>query len=144
MCSCFGHSVAHTSPKLVKNNIFQHIFGDQFPFFYGANLGGRDMLQGYYFDRFYGKTSIAQSIDIRGRLVSTYNKALPFTFGIFAAFDHGRVWSEADTSDDWHYSYGGGIWIAPVDLIALNFGLQIPKENDEDGPRFVVTVGMGF
>lgn len=123
---------------------FQHIFGDQFPFFYGANLGGRDMLQGYYFDRFYGKTSFAQNVDIRGKLLSTYNKALPFTFGIFATFDHGRVWVKDDTSDNWHYSYGGGIWIAPVDLIALNFGLQIPKENDEDGPRFVVTVGMGF
>ena len=33
------------------------------------------------------------------------------------ASDVGRVWLEGEDSDTWHWSYGGGLWWAPWDLM---------------------------
>ena len=32
--------------------------------------------------------------------------------GVFGLFDVGRVWLKDETSDTWHTSYGGGVWIS--------------------------------
>ena len=121
-------------------------FGNDFEFFQQQRIGGgiTSNLRGYRSDRFFGKTAYWQNFDLRAKLFSSYNRTLPFTFGLFTGFDYGRVWLENDTSDDWHYNYGGGIFITPVDLLTMSFGLYQPKEDDEDGPRFTFTMGMGF
>ena len=91
---------------------FEHNIGDDFEFYHAPNIGGNESLRGFRAERFYGNTAFYQNIDLRARLFSSYNKTLPFTFGLFAGFDHGRVWVDDDTSDVWHYNYGGGFWIA--------------------------------
>ena len=121
-----------------------HNIGKDFEFYHAPNLGGRESLRGYRSERFYGKTAFFQNIDLRVRLFSSYNKTLPFTFGIYGGFDHGRVWEEEDTSDNWHYNYGGGFWIAPVDVLTFSFGVFKPRENFEQSPRFTFKLGMGF
>lgn len=125
---------------------FGHNFGENFDFFQAQRIGGgiTSNLRGYRSDRFFGQTSYWQNLDMRAKLFSSYNRTLPFTFGIFTGFDYGRVWSDNDTSDDWHYNYGGGLYIAPVDILTMSFGLYQPKEDNEDGPRFVFKMGFGF
>ncbi|PZR28897.1 MAG: hypothetical protein DI538_24445, partial [Azospira oryzae] len=66
------------------------------------------------------------------------------TLGITGSFDYGRVWESNDPSDNWHYSYGGSIWIAPVDVLVISLGTFIPKEGFEESPRFVFKLGFGF
>lgn len=123
---------------------FGHNLGDGFELYQAHTLGGPESLRGYHAQRFYGKTSFWQRMDLRARLFSTYNRTLPFTFGVFVGFDHGRVWEKNDSSETWHYDYGGGIWMAPVDALTFSLGLFQPKEDGEDGPQFAFRLGVGF
>jgi len=128
---------------------FGHNIGEDFEFFQAQRLGGglNANLRGYRVDRFFGETAYWQNLDLRIRMFSSYNRTLPFTFGIFGSFDYGRVWSEADVSDNWHHNYGGGIYIAPIDILTMSLGAYQPKEfdnSDEDGPRIVFSMGFGF
>lgn len=121
-----------------------HNIGDDFEFYHAPHIGSNEGLRGYRSQRFYGKTVFYQNIDIRARLFSSYNETLPFTFGLYAGFDHGRVWLETEDSNQWHYNYGGGFWIAPVDVLTFSFGVFQPKEAFEEGPRFSFKLGLGF
>ncbi len=120
--------------------------GNEFEFFQQQRIGGgiTSNLRGYRSDRFFGKTAYWQNFDLRTKLFSSYNRTLPFTLGIFTGFDYGKVWVEDVESDTWHYSYGGGLYIAPVELLTMSFGLYQPREANEDGPRFTFKMGMGF
>ena len=119
-------------------------FGKGYEFFQLPTIGGQLGLRAYRFQRFYGKTTFFQSTDLRIRLLSSYNPTLPLTLGITGSFDYGRVWESNDPSDNWHYSYGGSIWIAPVDVLVISLGTFIPKEGFEESPRFVFKLGFGF
>ena len=60
--------------------------------------------------------------------------------GVLAGFDHGRVWvsEEEDNSDQegkkWHYSYGAGLFLEPLDLISAQFSVF---RGDNEQWRFV-------
>lgn len=125
---------------------FGHNFGDDFEFFQAQRLGGglNANLRGYRVDRFAGKTSYWQNFDVRARMFSSYNRTLPFTFGVFGSFDYGRVWVKDDASDTWHHNYGGGIYIAPIDILTMSLGAYQPARDNEDGPRIVFSMGFGF
>ncbi|SKB92808.1 metallophosphoesterase [Dyadobacter psychrophilus] len=121
------------------------IFGDSYEFFQMPTLGGKQGLRGYRTERFYGNSSIWHDTDLRIRLGSSYNPTLPLTYGVFGSFDHGRVWLEDDDeSKSWHYSYGGGVWFAPVDILTLAVGAFIPKEKKEEKPRIAFQIGFWF
>jgi outer membrane protein assembly factor BamA len=107
------------------------------------NLGG-DQLRGYRTNRFYGKQQFWQSTDIRIRLLNNENKIVPFSLGLIGSFDYGKVWLEAEESKNWHTSYGGGIWIRPLDVLIFSLASYFPKEAEEESPRIVFKVGFGF
>ena len=134
-----GQNIVFASKIGFNTNI-----GNDFEFYHAPNLGGKTSLRGYRAERFYGKTAFWQNIDLRVHLFSSYNKTLPFTFGLYGGFDHGRIWEENDTSKLWHYNYGGGFWIAPVDALTFSFGVFQAREKEEEGPRFAFKLGMGF
>ncbi len=95
-------------------------FGD-FQFFQGARLGGQSNLRGVRVDRFTGQSAFFHNTDLRVKLFSVSNNLLPFSLGVHGGFDYGRVTtSSADINDDFHYAYGGGIWIAPLDFLLLS------------------------
>ena len=101
----------------------RHIFNSEFEFYQGASLGGTGNnanFRGFRRNRFTGRSSFYQNIDLRLKAFESENRLLPFSFGILAGFDHGRVWVEGenDASRQWHYSYGGGIFIEPLDQLA--------------------------
>ena len=119
-------------------------FGKGYEFFQMPTIGGSQGLRGYRTQRFYGKSSLWHSSDLRARLGSSINPTLPLTYGLFGSFDYGRVWQEHDPYKNWHYNYGGGIWVAPVDILTLSVGAFIPKEKNEEKPRIAFQVGFWF
>lgn len=119
---------------------FEHLKGD-FEFFQGAILDGNTNFRGFRRDRFYGNSSFFHQTDLRIRVASISDGAFfPFSLGITGGFDHGRVWLRSEKSDVWHYSYGGGIWIAPVDFIVINTTLYRSEESN----LFRLTLGYSF
>jgi hypothetical protein len=59
---------------------------------------------------------------------------------LFAGFDYGRVWLPNEDSDQWHTSYGGGLFVNAADLASLRLALF----NSDDGIRFTFGLGFGF
>ncbi|MEO5976034.1 MAG: metallophosphoesterase [Chryseolinea sp.] len=119
-------------------------FGEGYEFFQMPSIGGSLGLRGYRNDRFYGDIMYWQSTDLRVRLAASRNKILPFTLGAFGGFDYGRVWLKGEESSSWHTSYGGGLWVSPLDAFVFSLGLYQPKESFEESPRFIFKAGFGF
>ncbi|MFK7935301.1 MAG: metallophosphoesterase, partial [Saprospiraceae bacterium] len=117
-----------------------HAF-EESEFFYLPNIGGHNRsLRGFRFNRFYGTTAFFHNNDLRLELFKSVNHIMPFTFGLTAGYDYGRIWLDDVESDEWHDSYGGGIWIAPVDFIILS-GEYF--RSDEDA-RIMIQLGYAF
>jgi len=122
----------------------QHIIGDSlsFEFFQAAVIGGKSNLRGYRSERFTGRTSFYQNLDLRWKIFNSENNVVPFSFGISGGFDYGRVWADEDNglSTTWHTAYGGGFYVAPVDFFVLYFELF----HSVEGNRFVFKAGYAF
>ena len=86
-----------------------------------------------------GDKTFFHALDLRYKAISSINK-LPFSLGIHGGFDYGRIWLDGEDSERWHTSYGGGIWLAPVNAIVLSFGQYYSREDN----RFLFTVGHPF
>ncbi len=114
-------------------------FGD-FEFFHGATLGGNNSLRGFRNERFNGKSSFYQSIDLRTGIADLRTSYVPLRLGASLGYDYGRVWSDSDTSDDWHHSYGGSIFINGFKAVTANIGYYLSDESD----RLIFTLGFRF
>lgn len=101
-------------------------------------IGGSKNMRGFRRDRFYGDASLYNSLDAHLDIFKFQNSIIPFTFGLIGFYDIGRVWLEGEDSNRWHESYGGGIYLAPVDKIALS---TIIGTSDE---RVNVYFNIGF
>lgn len=113
--------------------------GGQFEFFQAAVLDGNSNARGFRRDRFYGNTSFYHQNDIRIKLLSSRNNGLfPFSMGMTVGYDYGRVWLDGEKSNIWHQSYGGGLWIAPVDFIVINSTVYKSSED------LVIRVALGY
>jgi hypothetical protein len=119
--------------------------GNGFEFFQMPTIGGNQGLRGFRTERFYGKSSFWHSTDLRVRFGSSYNSTLPYTLGMFGSFDYGRVWLNAmPESNNWHYDYGGGLWVAPVDVLTLSLGAFVPSGTPNENVRIMLRMGFGF
>ena len=119
---------------------FEHINGD-FEFFQGAILDGNSNFRGFRRDRFYGNSSFFHQSELRLKIATVSDGAFfPFSYGITGGFDHGRVWLRTEDSDIWHFSYGGGLWISPVDFIVLNSTFY----RSDEANLVRVTLGFSF
>lgn len=110
----------------------EHIFAEKFQFYHAVGLGGTGLLRnlrGFRRDRFTGQTVFYQNIDLRWHALESNNRVLPFSMGVFAGFDYGRVWLEGERSGKWHYGYGGGLFFIPFDM--LSFGFSMFRGDDE-------------
>ena len=112
----------------------------EYDFFFAPTLGQDENLRGMYSQRYRGKTAFFHTTDLRIHCGNSDNPILPFSFGVTGSFDYGRVWLEAEDSDVWHRSYGGGIWLVPLNLAVISFNYN---QSDEDG-RFLIRVGHAF
>ncbi len=83
----------------------------KYPFFRAAFLGGSENLRGYSRYRFAGDASIFGQFEMRTNLGKIY-LIFPSEFGFHIFGDTGRVFWEEENSNNWHYDYGGGLWIS--------------------------------
>ena len=113
-------------------------FSNDFLFYHAPSIGGNNGLRGYRNERFTGKTSFYHSSDLKLRLKQYITAVTPVTVGIYGGFDYGRVWVPDDTSNTWHTSAGGGIWVGSLNAFALNAGYFVSPEDA------IIQIGLGF
>ncbi|MFK7808205.1 MAG: metallophosphoesterase [Saprospiraceae bacterium] len=119
------------------------IWGD-YDFFFAPTLGQEGNIRGYNSQRFRGATTFYHISDLRLALGEWNNAILPFSFGITGSFDYGRIFDDGNTggeSDYWHASYGGSLWVAPLNIAILSLSYN---HTLEDGGRFQLAVGHAF
>lgn len=115
------------------------IRGD-YDFFFAPVLGQKTNLRGFLRDRYRGETSYFHTTDLRITVASVYNPILPFTLGFTGSFDYGRVWQPDENSDLWHSSFGGGIWIAPLNLAIVSLSYHV----SDDDKLIAIKLGHAF
>ena len=69
------------------------------------------------------------------------NLVLPLRFGILGLADTGRVWVAGETSDKWHSSAGGGIFLR---LLTTDLAAHALLAQGDEGLKFYVNIGFGI
>ena len=136
----FYTRLLQTDHLVVENRLHaSHIIGE-YDFFQAATIGGNNSLRGFSRERFSGRTAFYHTIDLRIKLFDSENKFIPLSGGLTPGFDYGRVWIKTEDSEVWHLSYGGAIWLAPLDVVAISAGLFF----SDDGSRFAMRASFQF
>lgn len=116
-----------------------HNFGN-FPFFGASTLGGRRTLRGYRSNRYAGRTSFYNNVEVRAKLASLANYVILGELGVLGFLDNGRVWTDGESSRVWHQGYGGGVWISVFDIAMLTATMGFSKEDT----TFLLKFGFFF
>ncbi len=115
------------SKIVIANKVeFEKVFGNTE--FFNSVLLGQGKLRGYRRSRFIGETGFYHNFDVRIKLFSFSSYLFPGSVGILGFHDIGRVWLDGESSDKWHNSMGFGLWLTPLDLVAVNFTLAYSDE----------------
>ena len=120
----FSFFISTLSPAriTVANRIGGELNIGDLSFYNGATIG-RASVRGYRRSRFRGDAAFYHNLDLRLRLFYLRNYLLPSTLGILAFHDVGRVWLVGENSNTWHSGKGFGVWIAPLNQMAVTFSL---------------------
>lgn len=124
----------------------KHMVGDLYPFHNAATIGGggffsgQDAVRGFRPNRFIGDSSLYGNADLRLYL-SRFFLALPGEWGLFGFGDAGRVWFAGETSDTWHTSFGGGLWIG---LLSRSNAVAFTVAKSDERTAFYVRAGFSF
>ncbi|MEM7107238.1 MAG: BamA/TamA family outer membrane protein [Bacteroidota bacterium] len=112
---------------------------DLIPFYKRDYLGQQNNLRGYEQHRFTGKSNLFLNSEVRMQLTSFQTALVPLKFGINGFFDVGRVFSDLDTSEQWHEGYGFGVYFVPIkESFSLNISVGFSEE--ETG---LILIGFG-
>jgi hypothetical protein len=89
-----------------------------------AIVGGPRTIRGFRRERFWGKTAVYNSNELRF-ITNMRTYLMTGKIGFFGFFDQGRVWMPGEKSDKWHFSWGPGIIIAPFNKynISVSYGI---------------------
>ena len=99
------------------------------PEFYDyPHIGGGENLRGFKKERFYGKTTFYNSNELRF-LGNFRTHIMNGKAGLVAFYDNGRVWMPGENSDTWHSAYGGGILLAPFNVVLFDVTYGISQED---------------
>ncbi|WP_316744386.1 BamA/TamA family outer membrane protein [Pedobacter antarcticus] len=114
-------------------------FGDP-QYFQLMQLGGVHNLRGFHTGRFSGKTMVYENLDLRVKLFNFTSYIVPGSVGLLAFNDIGRVWYGGESSDQWHYGYGGGLYVVPAEMILIQAAVGFSKESTMP----YISVGFNF
>ncbi|MFD0860611.1 hypothetical protein ACFQ1M_00200 [Sungkyunkwania multivorans] len=135
----FNHKLIKSGDLVLGTTAkYKTLIGDDYFFYHAPSIGGDNGLRGYRNERFSGDSYFFQSSDLRLRLKRYITPAVPITFGIYGGFDYGRVWLDGESSNTWHTSQGGGLWVSALKKLAFNIGFFNSSEDN------MLTVGFGF
>ncbi len=105
------------------------------PYFGAAFLGGGGFFsggataRGFIAQRFAGDASLYANADAR-LFLFRFPLLVPTDFGITGFGDVGRVFAYGESSDRWHPSGGGGIWLAPLTRTnTISFSVAGSRDN---------------
>ncbi len=129
----FYNALTRNRKLVLKTDVRgQFNIGNNFEFYQGAQLGSDSGLRSYRKERFTGRTAAVGGADLRYSFNKFRTALTPIQIGVFGGYDLGRVWVPNDTSDVWHSSYGGGLWINTADLLSGTLNLF----TGDEGLRF--------
>ncbi|MFT5265603.1 MAG: hypothetical protein ACI8YQ_004358 [Polaribacter sp.] len=114
------------------------------PFYHLPNLGSETGLRGFTGERFTGESSLFFNSELRWQLFKKNTRVVPVKFGLKAFFDLGKVniLNEDANSSNWHYGYGGGIFLVPFDEL-LSISLLVGF-SEEESFFPVLSLGRAF
>jgi hypothetical protein len=124
----------------------KRMLGDRYPYFNAAAAGGggffsgQDAVRGLRPSRYIGDSAVFGNADLRLYL-SRFFLALPGEWGLFGFGDVGRVWLDGETSDKWHTSYGGGLWIG---LLSRSNAVAFTVAKSGEVTAFYIRAGFSF
>ncbi|MEP6595574.1 MAG: BamA/TamA family outer membrane protein [Ginsengibacter sp.] len=99
-------------------------------FYQYPTIGGGSNVRGFLRDRFRGKTTFYNSNELRFITnVNTY--LMNGKAGLVAFFDDGRVWMPGEISNSWHSGYGGGILVAPFNIMFFDITYGVSEETTQ-------------
>jgi outer membrane translocation and assembly module TamA len=105
-----------------------------------AFLGGQKNLRGFIRERFAGDALLYGGLELRS-LILPIKIIFPSKLGLNAFVESGRIFFEGDTSNKWHTSYGGGLWISVLNRM---FTLNGTAAKSEEDFQFYFTTGFMF
>ncbi len=114
-----------------------HTVGD-FPYYHANTLGGLENLRGYRNDRFAGRSSLFQNVELRVGLLDFATYLALGEAGLLGFFDNGRVWTDGERSRAWHQGYGGGAWLNFFGQFVLTGTYGVSEEEE----AFTLKVGF--
>jgi hypothetical protein len=97
------------------------------PEFYQLATIGGSSLRGHRRDRFWGETIFHNNNELH-YLWDVRSQLFNGKMGVVTFIDHGRVWKKGETSNTWHYGYGGGLTIVPFNRLYLSLQYGFSKE----------------
>jgi hypothetical protein len=92
-----------------------------------AIVGGPRTIRGFRRERFWGKTAVYNSNELRF-ITNLKTYLMTGKIGVFGFFDQGRVWMPGEKSNKLHYSYGPGIIIVPYNKYNISVSYGISEE----------------
>ncbi len=120
-----------------------HVFSKNYEYFQTLNLGANNFLRGFRKDRFSGTSLFYSSLEFRVKLFESKSYIFPGAVGLVAFNELGKVWLKDETSNRWHYSYGGGLYYAAYNFVLLSATVGFSKEeqlfNFSMGTKFNLT-----
>jgi hypothetical protein len=115
------------------------VFG-KYPFYGGATIGGKDNLRGFNNKRFSGDAAVFGQAELRF-LATPLNLIFKSKIGLNLFAETGRVFTENDTSEKWHPSYGLGLWVSYLNSTIIG---STYVAFSADRTTFNMGFGMGF
>jgi Omp85 superfamily domain len=97
-------------------------------FYQFPSIGGGQDLRGFQRQRFYGKTSFYNSNELRF-ISNVRSYIFNGKAGLLAFVDDGRVWMPGEKSNILHTGYGGGIVLAPFNLVFVDITYGFSNED---------------
>lgn len=107
------------STVVLTNRLGGGITGGEPQFYQMMQLGGVQNLRGFNSLRFTGRSMFYHNAELRVKLFDFDSRLFPASFGLVGFNDVGRVWMPGESSDVWHHGYGGGVYLAPANVVML-------------------------
>ena len=95
-------------------------------FYHLPHMGGAEDLRGYRRERFWGKTIVSNSNELRF-ITNIRSYILNGKIGLTVFYDQGKVWPTGNL-ESWHSDYGAGFLLAPFNAVLINVAYGISKE----------------
>lgn len=110
-----------------------YTIGD-YEFFHANYLSNASRLRGFKTNRFAGDGIVYHASDLRIKILQGHG-GLKTGLGVFGSFDYGRAFLDNEDVNNWHTSYGGGIYLTPLNLLGFKIGYYVGEDDTQ------ITVG---